>query len=439
MRYPVSLLFLIVLLTSCTREMLPSSPHGSYLAALIREDLDSSARRWAADATATLQTPLPIEMPYSERRLLENEHLQPVTFAVSLREEQLLQVDIVPSTNTRADVFVDVFAADENAGIPERVASMASDKRVLTFEARRDGNYLVRIHPSRTAVGLIDIAITTPYKFGFPVDIDRDNAVQSYFGAPRDAGARSHEGIDIFASRGTPVVAAADGRVTKVADTAMGGKQVWVRNRRYAFYYAHLDSTAVAKGDEVKRGQVLGTVGNTGNASATSPHLHFGIYQRWQGAIDPLPLVGPSKNAAMFSTPEVALAPRWLSVTASKLNLRTGPSLRTPVTDALARGDLIRVDAVAGNWLRITTGSGRMGFVARRLTHLPVESDLLLDRDSLVASRPKKDAPIIGHFSSGQQLPALGRFGDFTLVKMPGGLYGWASASDVNRELSSLN
>lgn len=439
MRYLISILLLAVLLTSCTREVMQPSPHGTYLAALIREDLDSSARRWAAEATATLQNPLPVAMPYSERRLLENEHLQPVTFGVTLHEEQLLQVDVIPSTNTRAEVFVDVFVLEENEDTPRRVGSMATNKRTMTLEARRDGNYLVRVHPSRTAVGLIDIAITSPYKFGFPVDIDRDNAVQSYFGAVRDAGARSHEGIDIFASRGTPVLAAAEGRVTKVAETPLGGRQVWVRNRKYAFYYAHLDSTAVARGDEVSRGQLLGTVGNTGNASTTAPHLHFGIYRRWQGAIDPLPLVGPSKNASVFTTPDVALAPRWMSVMASRLNLRAGPSMQNSVTGSLTRGDLVRVDAVAGNWLRITAGNGRKGFVARRLTDLPVESDLLLDRDSLVTSRPKKDAPIIGQFTTGQQLPALGRFGDFTLVKMPGGMYGWASASGVSNEMTSVN
>lgn len=439
MRYLISILLLAVLLTSCTREVMQPSPHGTYLAALIREDLNSSARRWAAEATATLQNPLPIAMPYSERRLLENEHLQPVTFGVALREEQLLQVDVIPSTNTRAEVFVDVFVVGEDEVTPKRVGSMASNKRTMTLEARRDGNYLVRVHPSRTAVGLIDIAITSPYKFGFPVDIARDNAVQSYFGAARDAGKRSHEGIDIFASRGTPVLAAADGRVTRVAETPLGGKQVWVRNGKYAFYYAHLDSTAVAKGDEVTRSQLLGTVGNTGNASTTAPHLHFGVYRRWQGAVDPLPLVGPSKNASIVTIPDVALAPRWVSVTASRLNLRAGPSLQNAVTGSLTRGDLVRVDAVAGDWLRITAGSGRMGFVARRLTDLPVESDLLLDRDSLVTVRPKKDAPIIGQLNTGQQLHALGRFGDFTLVKMPGGMIGWASASGVSNEMSSVN
>lgn len=439
MRYSISILLLAALLPSCTREVMQPSPHGIYLAALIHEDLDSSARRWAAEATATLQNPLPIAMPYSERRLLENEHLQPVTFEVTLREEQLLRVDVLPSTNTHAAVFVDVFVLEEKESTPRRVGSMASNKRTMMLEARRNGNYLVRVHPSHTAVGLIDIAITSPYKFGFPVDIDRDNAVQSYFGAARDAGTRSHEGIDIFASRGTPVIAAAEGRVTKVAETPLGGKQVWVRNGKYAFYYAHLDSTAVAKGDEVSRKQILGTVGNTGNAITTPPHLHFGIYRRWQGAVDPLLLVGPSKNASKLSIPDVALAPRWMSVTASRLNLRSGPSLQNSVASTLTRGDLVRVDAVAGDWLRITAGSGRVGFVARRLTDLPVESDLLLDRDSLITSRPKKDAPIIGRFTTGQQVPALGRFGDFTLVKMPGGMVGWASASGVSNEMSSVN
>ncbi len=439
MRAPVFILLLALLLPSCTREVLQPSPHGAYLAALIREDLDSSARRWAAEATATLQTPLPVSLPYTERRLLEDEHLQPVTFGVTLHKEQLLRVEIIPSTNTRAEVFVDIFRQQKGEDTPERVASMASGQRAVTLDAKEDGNYLVRVHPSRTAAGLVDIAITSPFRFGFPVDTDRDNAIWSFFGADRDAGKRRHEGIDIFAPRGTPVIAATEGRVTRVADTPIGGRQVWVRNGKYAFYYAHLDSVVVNEGDKVGRGQLLGTMGNTGNARTTDPHLHFGIYKRWTGAVDPLPLVGSSKDASVFVTHDVALAPRWLSVTASRLNMRAGPSIGNKVIGSLERGDLVKVDAVAGNWLRITAGNGRPGFVARRLTDVPVESALLLERDSLVTSRPKKDAPIIGQFNTGEQLPALGRFGDFTLVKMPGGMYGWASAAGISNEMTSLN
>lgn len=118
--------------------------------------------------------------------------------------------------------------------------------------------------------------------------------VANTWGAPRSGG-RKHEGQDIFARRGTPVVAAADGVVTRVGGGELGGKAVFVTGRgARTYYYAHLDSYAqgIEQGRVVNRGDVLGFVGNTGNARGTPPHLHFGIYTG-TGAINPLPLIEP--------------------------------------------------------------------------------------------------------------------------------------------------
>lgn len=100
--------------------------------------------------------------------------------------------------------------------------------------------------------------------------------------APRDGGARVHKGIDIFASRGTPVVAVADGIVSFIGDQRLGGHCVWLTTESgTSFYYAHLDHWApgLYEGMEVQSGDILGYVGNTGNAIHTPPHLHFAIDQ----------------------------------------------------------------------------------------------------------------------------------------------------------------
>src|SRR5690606_9824994 len=408
-----------------TKERLRLSPHASYHAALVHENLDASARRWQAEAETSLANPLLVTLPFSERRLLEAAYLQPVTLAFERQTDQLIQVDIFPSRNTRAEIFVDVFFLEEGEA-PTRLTSMAVNEQQVTVTAGQSGRYLVRVQPAHSALGLIDLAVTSPLRYGFPVDTERENAVQSFFGAGRDAGTRRHEGVDIFAARGTPVTAAAEGRVSRVGETPRGGKHVWVQGDQRSFYYAHLDSIAVTPGDKVARGQVLGTVGNTGNAITTSPHLHFGIYKRLRGAIDPLPLIGKTRIATAFTPPEVELAPRWVAVNAERANLRAGPSLQSATADSLNRGELVRVDAVAGDWLRISAGTGAQGFIARRLTETASESNLHLSDRHVVVSAPQKDAPVIGEFAAGRQLPALGRFGDFTLVKMPGGFYGWA-------------
>lgn len=115
--------------------------------------------------------------------------------------------------------------------------------------------------------------------------------VGSFWGDAREGGVRKHEGIDIFAKKGTPVVAICDG-IAFVGNGGKGGNYVWLRSADYSFtvYYAHLDKHSVQNGQWVKQGDVLGTVGKTGNARTTPPHLHLGIYT-WTGAVNPLPYI----------------------------------------------------------------------------------------------------------------------------------------------------
>lgn len=423
------LIMLIVLVGAAAlyfKDQVLLSPHDSYYSALLRENLKATAEQWKLEAEESLVAPLKISLPYSERRLLEADYLQPITFAFDLKVDELIQVNIFPSINTRADLFVDVFYIKDAVTEPMRIGSMAAKEQQLKIAVEHTGQYLVRIQPSHVAQGLMDITITSPLRYGFPVDTERENAVQSVFGVGRDGGARRHEGIDIFAPRGTPVIAAEEGFVTRVGDTPRGGKNVWVRGGQRSFYYAHLDSISVSPGERVMRGEVLGTVGNTGNAVTTSPHLHFGIYKFAQGAVDPLPLVGRKKSVTTYIPPFVEPAPRWLSINTEKANLRSGPSPKTTSVASLIRAELLQIDSVAGDWLRVTTGNGTKGFIARRLTQAPSESTLTLTENYVAFYLPDDTAPVVGNFSAGEKLSTLGWFGSFARVKMPGGVYAWA-------------
>jgi peptidoglycan LD-endopeptidase LytH len=115
-------------------------------------------------------------------------------------------------------------------------------------------------------------------------------------------GTRIHEALDIMAPRGTPVLAAVDGRVEKLFTSAQGGITLYQfdATRTYCYYYAHLERYApgIAEGQVLRRGQLLGYVGSTGNASPDAPHLHFAIFllgpekQWWKGApVNPYPLL----------------------------------------------------------------------------------------------------------------------------------------------------
>lgn len=130
-----------------------------------------------------------------------------------------------------------------------------------------------------------------PSTLPVPVQGVRPRQIADTFGAPRGSD-RTHAGVDIFAKRGTPVLSATRGVVASVREGGLGGRQVWILGpARERHYYAHLDDWQpdLAAGDVVEPGTPLGTVGTTGNARGTPPHLHYGIYGT-DGAYDPLPL-----------------------------------------------------------------------------------------------------------------------------------------------------
>jgi len=124
--------------------------------------------------------------------------------------------------------------------------------------------------------------------------------LQDSFDEGRDEG-RVHRALDILAPRGTPVLSADDGRILRVRPNTLGGNTVYATDPqgRVVYYYAHLDAyqPGLAEGATIARGDVLGTVGTTGNAPKDTPHLHFQVMRMpadgkyWDGeAINPYPL-----------------------------------------------------------------------------------------------------------------------------------------------------
>ena len=111
------------------------------------------------------------------------------------------------------------------------------------------------------------------------------------WGAARSQG-RTHEGIDIFAPRGTPVQSTTQGIVSKVGENTLGGRVVVVVGPGGAgHYYAHLEDYAdISRNDWVNAGDIIGYVGDSGNAKGTPPHVHYGIYINGS-AVNPYPLL----------------------------------------------------------------------------------------------------------------------------------------------------
>jgi len=147
-----------------------------------------------------------------------------------------------------------------------------------------------------------------PPKLPVPVQEVAPKDLADTWGALR-SGDRLHEGIDIFAPLGRPVLSTTNGVVFKVGEDDLGGHVVRVLGPGWQWhYYAHLDRFADIKpGSTVKPGSILGYVGNTGNARGTPYHLHYGVYRFIGGARNPYPLLSPDHSD---SGVKPAVAPR---------------------------------------------------------------------------------------------------------------------------------
>ena len=127
-------------------------------------------------------------------------------------------------------------------------------------------------------------------RYVFPVFGANANFTDDY-GAPR-AGTGRHQGNDIFAPIGTPILAVADGGLSRVGVNTLGGNRLWLRDDLgNTYYYAHLSGYAsgVADGVRVRGGEIIGFVGNTGQAITTPPHLHFEIHPADGASVNPYP------------------------------------------------------------------------------------------------------------------------------------------------------
>ena len=187
------------------------------------------------------------------------------------------------------------------AAVPSTVAAPAVASTVPT--------------PLAAAVDTLPGAVVVPPLAGLlvPVAGIKKEQLVDTFTQSRGQG-RRHDAIDIMAARGTPVLAVDDGQVAKLFTSQRGGLTVYEfdRNQTVAYYYAHLDSYApgVVEGKQLKRGDLIGFVGSTGDASVDAPHLHFAISvlgpdkKWWQGtAINPYPLLRglPASPASVSS------------------------------------------------------------------------------------------------------------------------------------------
>ena len=173
--------------------------------------------------------------------------------------------------------------------LADLISHARHDLNRATLRERADSTFLAPPESGTLSQPLSNVlnSLTMPV-----VGLSHDRLFDSW-GAPRDGGRRAHRGIDIFASRGTGVVAVTDASVSYIGNWGKGGRSVWLTTEEgVSFYYAHLDRwvPGLYEGMAVRKGDIIGYVGNTGNALTTPPHLHFAVIQNDE-AVNPYPVL----------------------------------------------------------------------------------------------------------------------------------------------------
>ena len=289
----------------------PVTPQEFYEKDLLKEKLEKTAagQTWFNAGKSVFNDSLFSVAPYQERFFL-GDSTPAQAIRLKIPEGRSLVISTTRNEgDTTSRLFLELYRIKTN-GKPQRVEYLKAGTENIFYENKGDDTLLLRLQTGLNERLVVAISLKTRPTLSFPVAGHGMNSVISAWGAERDGGSRSHEGIDIKAKRGTPVVASTGGYVTQTGTNNLGGKVVFLSadSSPYALYYAHLDSQLVSSGTRVVRGDTLGLVGNTGNAITTSPHLHFGVYARGSGAVNPLPFIN-DRTEKLPGLPETS---KWL-------------------------------------------------------------------------------------------------------------------------------
>ncbi len=319
---------------------------------------DSLMTMWKDQYEVAAASKLIIADGFSAIAEFHADDVHALSYELELKRGDLLVVEAKRPDSLHHRIFVDVYPAD----LPVNSSSSTLlEAGIYTHFIQKKGLYRVVIQPEIAFSGTFNLKIYTQPSMLFPVAGKGNSAVQSYWGAVRDGGSRNHEGVDIFAARGTPVVAAVEGMVTRTGNEGLGGKQVWLRDGILgnSLYYAHLDSVMTETGTRVEPGDTVGTVGSTGNAEGGSPHLHFGIYSAG-GAVDPWPFLRKRVAAKNLNV----IIPNVKRIKAGS-NIRRGPGTSFDIVNAIEEKTPAKIMATTGEWFHIRTDSGAEGFVQK--------------------------------------------------------------------------
>ncbi|MDX1495097.1 MAG: SH3 domain-containing protein, partial [Longimicrobiales bacterium] len=157
------------------------------------------------------------------------------------------------------------------------------------------------------------------------------------------------------------------------------------------------------------------------------PHLHFGVYRRGEGPVDPAPFLRPAPGTLSELTADLDRLGSWVRLRNDGIRLRAAPGLDGAVVRELGEHTPLRVLGGSGEYFRVRLPDGGQGYVAARLTEgvdEPLSSQVVAANGSVLA-RPAAEAPVMARVEQGTEVPVLGRFDGFLYVRGPEGRPGW--------------
>lgn len=432
-------LLLLLLLASfrCKQEevpepYIPTNAHESYRYSLEQTNLASTAlgRDWIAAAEKAMNRPVEISPPFEEVFYVDPAAAFAVGYRFSVLRGQRMELEVTSEGLEPARLFIDLFRVRDTS--PQewpKVASADKDENRFEFEPKRDAQYVVRLQPELLRGGRFRVVIRNVPSLEFPVAGKDSRAIQSGFGAPRDGGRRVHRGVDIFARRHTPVIAPSKAYVERVGEGDVGGRNIWLYDskRSLYLYFAHLQTQSVKQNTWVEPGQTIGTVGNTGNAKTTPPHLHFAIYIRGTGAVDPYYFITKTNSTPPPVAANLHELGQWVRSKTPNTKIKTSIQPRSPDLTSIDRFSPMKILAAAGRMYRVMLPDGITGYVLARSVESIHETLELQEANSHLAVKacPAEEAAAKELIEVGDEYSVLGEFGGYLLVRTQHGSTGW--------------
>ena len=429
--------FLILLLSGCREEYVPapyypSNAHEAYIHSLSLAGMADTAlaKDWISISETSLENPIVIQLPHQEIFYVDPGTATASAYTFNVKRGRRVEI-IVEFQGMRAGrLFMDLFRIQgESPQSWKKVASSNSIENKLIFEPRQDAGYALRIQPELLRGGQYTLHIGKTAALDFPIPGYASRDIGSWFGDPRDGGRREHHGVDIFARRHSPVIAPTKAYVRSVRDDKVGGLNVWLEDteRRMYIYFAHLQTIDVEPFTDVESGQQIGTVGNTGNARTTPPHLHFAIYYQGQGAVDPFLFIDPLKDTPSPIKADRAHIGQWIRSLQPSIPLRSTPHQQAISLLTLEKGSLMRVFAASSDQYRVQLPDGIIGYVKAVSTESTDEAlmSLLALSSQSITEAPEFGAGTKEKIQTGDELLVLGRYAGHWFVQTPQGQSGW--------------